>query len=290
MIFLSIFFCISQNSEEIGLDIIGRVAYYRALMKIKRVLTIAGSDPTAGAGLQADLRVFASLNIYGMAVPTAITIQNTKGVKGIIPLPAGAVRNQLKTLFDDVKIDAVKTGMLLTKENVLAVEEAIKRHRIKKFIIDPIIRSGTGVKLLKDDAVSALKKRLFPLAMIITPNINEAEMLTGIKIKDEKDVRLAAKAIYKMGPKYVLIKGGHLKGEANDFLFDGKKLIVFKGKRAEGIKLHGAGCVFSAAITAYLSKGLLVAEAVGEAKRFINKAIKRAVAIGRGRKVLYKMP
>ncbi|MBI5044050.1 MAG: bifunctional hydroxymethylpyrimidine kinase/phosphomethylpyrimidine kinase [Nitrospirae bacterium] len=255
-------------------------------MKIRKALTIAGSDPCAGAGLQADLRTFVSLGVYGMAVPTAITIQNTKGVKEIIPLPAGSVRKQLKTLLDDIKIDAVKTGMLLTKENILAVGGIVKKYKIKKFVLDPIIKSGTGVKLLKDEAISILKKRLFPLAMIIMPNINEAEMLTGIKIKDEGDIRLAAKMLYEMAPKYVLIKGGHLKGEAIDFLFDGKKLIVFKGKRAEGVKLHGAGCVFSAAITAYLAKGLSVEEAVGEAKRFINNKIKGAMAIGQGKKIL----
>lgn len=259
-------------------------------MKIKRVLTIAGSDPTAGAGLQADLRVFASLNIYGMAVPTAITIQNTRGVKEIMPLSDGSVRKQLKTLLDDVKIDAVKTGMLLTKENILAIEEAVKKYKIKRFVLDPIIKSGTGVELLKKDALLLLKERLFPLALIITPNINEAEMLTGIKIKDEKDVILAAKILYQMGPRYVLIKGGHLKKEPNDFLYDGRNFRVYKGKRIKGIKLHGAGCVFSATITAYLAKGLSVTEAVSEAKDFINMAIKRAVAIGKGKRVLYKMP
>ena len=255
-------------------------------MKIRKALTIAGSDPCAGAGLQADLKVFVSLNVYGMAAPSAITIQNTKGVKEIIPLPAGSLRKQLKTLFDDIKIDAVKTGMLLTKENVLAVEEAIKKYKIKKFVLDPIIKSSTGAELLKKDALLLLRKRLFPLAMIIMPNINEAEMLAGIKIKDEKDVRLAAKAIYKMGPKNVLIKGGHLKGEPNDFLYDGRHFKIFKGKRVKGVKLHGAGCVFSAAITAHLAKGMSVPEAVGKAKRFINKAIMKSVAIGKGRRVL----
>ena len=255
-------------------------------MKIRKALTIAGSDPCAGAGLQADLKVFVSLNVYGMAAPSAITIQNTKGVKEIIPLPAGSLRKQLKTLFDDIKIDAVKTGMLLTKENVLAVEEAIKKYKIKKFVLDPIIKSSTGAELLKKDALLLLRKRLFPLAMIIMPNINEAEMLAGIKIKDEKDVRLAAKRLYEMAPKYVLIKGGHLKGEPNDFLYDGRHFKIFKGKRVKGVKLHGAGCVFSAAITAHLAKGMSVPEAVGKAKRFINKAIMKSVAIGKGRRVL----
>lgn len=257
-------------------------------MNLKKAVTIAGSDPCAGAGLQADLRVFVSLNVYGMAAPTAITIQNTKGVKEIIPLPESSLRKQLQTLLEDVKIDALKTGMLLTKENVLAVEEAIKKYKIRKFVLDPITKSSTGVELLKRDAILLLKKRLFPLAMIITPNINEAEILTGIKIKDEEDVRLAAKMLYEMAPKYVLIKGGHLKGDANDFLFDGKKFMVFKGKRVKGVKLHGAGCVFSAAITAYLSKGLSVEEAVGEAKKFINTAIKKSVAIGKGRRALWQ--
>lgn len=257
-------------------------------MKIRKAIAIAGSDPCAGAGLQADLRVFASLGVYGMAAPTAITIQNTRGVKEIIPMPLGSVRKQLKTLLEDVKIDAVKAGMLLTKENVLAVEEAVKKYKIKRFVLDPIIKSSTGVELLQNDALLLLKKRLFPLAMIITPNINEAEILTGIKIKDEGDVRLAAKMLYKMAPKYVLIKGGHLKGEANDFLYDGKKFKIFKGERVKGIKLHGTGCVFSAAITAYLAKGLSVEKAVGEAKKFINTAIKKSAAIGKGRRVLWQ--
>lgn len=255
-------------------------------MKIRKALTIAGSDPCAGAGLQADLRTFVSLGVYGMSAPTAITIQNTKGVKDIIPLPEGSLRKQLKTLLEDVEIDALKTGMLLTKENVLAVEEAVKRYKIKKFVLDPIIKSSTGVELLKKDSVLLLKKRLFPLAMIITPNINEAEILTGIKIKDERDVGFAAKMLYEMGPKNVLIKGGHLKGEPNDFLYNGKKFKIFKGKRVKGIKLHGTGCVFSAAITAYLAKGLSVEEAVRRAKRFINIAIKKSSAIGKGRRAL----
>ncbi|MEK6679815.1 MAG: bifunctional hydroxymethylpyrimidine kinase/phosphomethylpyrimidine kinase [Nitrospirota bacterium] len=257
-------------------------------MKIKNTLTIAGSDPCAGAGMQADLRTFVSLGVYGMAAPTAITIQNTNGVKEIIPLPEGSLRKQLKTLLEDVKIDALKTGMLLTKENILAVEEAVKKYKIKKFVLDPIIKSSTGVELLKKDSVLLLKKRLFPLAMIITPNINEAEILTGIKIKDEKDIRLAAKRLYEMSPKYVLIKGGHLKGEPNDFLYDGKKFKIFKGKRVKGIKFHGTGCVFSAAITAYLSKGLSVEKAVREAKGFINIAIKKSAAIGKGRRALWQ--
>ncbi len=255
-------------------------------MKIKNALAIAGSDPCAGAGLQVDLRTFVSLGVYGMAVPTAITIQNTKGVKGIVPLPVGSVRKQLKTLLEDVKIDALKTGMLLTKENVLAVEETVKKCKIKKFVVDPIIKSSTGVELLKKNSVLLLKKRLFPLALIITPNINEAEALTGIKIKDEKDVKLAAKILYQMGPRYVLIKGGHFEGDADDVLYDGRGFRVYKGKRINGVKLHGAGCVFSAAITAYLAKGMSVEEAVGEAKGFINIAIKKSSAIGKGRRVL----
>lgn len=259
-------------------------------MPLTKALTIAGSDPTAGAGLQADMRIFTQLNVYGMAVPTAITIQNTRGVKEIMPLSDGSVRKQLKTLLADVKIDAVKTGMLFTKENIFAIEWAIKKYKIKNFVIDPITKSGTGAELLKKDALLLLKRRLFPLALIITPNINEAEMLTGVKIKDEKDVRLAAKILYKMGPRYVLIKGGHFKGGADDILYDGRDFRVYKGKRIKGVKLHGAGCVFSAAITAYLSKGLLVAEALREAKRFINKAIRKASAIGKGRRVLYKIP
>jgi len=255
-------------------------------MNFKKVVTIAGSDPCAGAGLQADLRTFVSLGVYGMAASTAITIQNTRGVKEIIPLPVGSVRKQLKALLDDIKIDAVKIGMLLTKENVLAVEEAVKKYKIKRFVLDPIIKSSTGVELLKKDSVLLLKKRLFPLALIITPNINEAEALTGIKIKDEKDVRLAAKILYQMGPRYVLIKGGHFEGDTDDVLYDGRGFRVYKGKRIKGVKLHGAGCVFSAAITAYLAKGMSVEKAVGEAKGFINIAIKKSLAIGKGRRVL----
>ncbi len=257
-------------------------------MNIKKALTIAGSDPCAGAGIQADLRTFTQLNVYGMTVLTAVTVQNTRGVKEIIPLPASSVRKQLKTLLSDIKIDALKTGMLLTKENILSVEDVVKKYKIKKFVSDPIIESSTGVELLKKDAVLLLKKRLFPLAMIITPNINEAVILTGIKIKDENDIRLAAKMLYEMGPKYVLIKGGHLTGDANDFLYDGKHFKIFKGKRVKAVKLHGTGCVFSSAITAYLAKGFVVEEAVREAKRFINNAIKKSAAIGKGRRVLWQ--
>lgn len=256
-------------------------------MKIPKALTIAGSDPSAGAGLQADLRVFNQLGVYGMAIPTAITIQNTRDIRGIVPLPSGAVKKQLDTLLNDIKIGAIKTGMLLTKENILAIESACRRYKIKNLIIDPIIKSGTGVALFKKDAASFLKERLFPLALFITPNINEAEILSGIRIKDAKDIKLAAKMLYQTGPKYVLIKGGHLKGgNANDILYDGKEFKVFKGRRIKGIKLHGAGCVYSSAITAYIAKGFSVPEAVAAAKRFINNRIKRAVAIGRGRRIL----
>jgi len=251
----------------------------------RAALSIAGSDPSGGAGIQADLKVFALLGVYGMAVPAAFTAQNTIKVFSVKSRPAASVRGELDALTSDIRPDALKTGMLYSAGVILAVAEAVRRHRLSNLVVDPVMISSSGKRLLKKDAEDALIGELFPLALIVMPNGAEASKLAGMEIKSLKDAEEAAARIRKLGPKNVLIKGGHLPGgagEAVDVLFDGKNFIHFMGRRVAK-EIHGAGCVYSAAVTAGLARGLTVQEAVAAAKKFISKAIQIAEPVGHGR-------
>ena len=248
-----------------------------------KILSIAGSDPSGGAGIQIDLKTFQALGIYGMAVPAALTAQNSEGVTATYPVPPRALSQQIETLLFDIKPDAVKIGMLLTQQAVNAVAKAVRKYRIRNLIVDPVIRSSSGKMLLKPDAVRALKRDLFPLGLVLTPNIPEAEILTGMRIMTDEDMDFAAGKLLDMGPRYVLIKGGHrATGAVVDTLYGGKTVLSFSTERQKG-EFHGTGCVLSSAIAVFIGKGLPVEKAVEKAKLFVERMLKKAKRVGKGK-------
>jgi hydroxymethylpyrimidine/phosphomethylpyrimidine kinase len=245
-------------------------------------LSIAGSDPSSGAGIQVDLKTFQSLGVFGMAVPAALTVQNSLGVSGVEAVSSTMFSRQLEVLLSDVKPDAIKTGMLLTKQNVEIAARAVKKYSIRNVVIDPVLKSSSGSLLLQPAAVRSLVNKLFPLALIVTPNIPEAEVLAGMSIGSEGDMDYAAGRILDLGPAYVLIKGGHRRGPATDTLYGGKTVLTFSTPRRKGA-YHGTGCVLSAAITVFIARGLPVEKAVEKAKQLVDTMLKRAKPVGRGR-------
>ena len=251
-------------------------------MKIYKALTIAGSDSGAGAGIQADLKTFAAHGVYGTTAIAAITAQNTRGVEKIFPLPSGIVAAQIDAILDDIGADAVKTGMLFNAAIVDVVARTIRAHRLRNVVVDPVMAATSGNSLLRKDAIVALKKKLIPLATVVTPNIPEAEELTGIDLKRAEDFKTAARRIVEMGARNVVIKGGHGKGPAADLFYDGKKFREFAARRIRTRNTHGTGCTFAAAIAANLAKGATAEEAVARAKEYLTRAIKESYAIGAG--------
>ena len=249
---------------------------------IKTALTIAGSDPSGGAGIQADLKTFAAHRVYGLSVIASITAQNTLGVADTHDLPAEVVEDQLKAVFADKKPSAVKTGMLGNAALVEAVAGQLKKSRVKALVVDPVIRSSNGKTLLSTEGVEAMQKKLLPLALLVTPNLKEAAILSGVPVKKTGDRLKAAKAILKTGVKSVLIKGGHLQGDPEDFFFDGRKSFTLKSARLTDEDPHGTGCVLSAAITAGLANGDTLEDAVRAAKVFIGQAIAGGLHSGGG--------
>jgi hydroxymethylpyrimidine/phosphomethylpyrimidine kinase len=247
-----------------------------------KVLSIAGSDPSSGAGIQADLKVFAALGVFGMAVPAALTIQNSQGVAHREPVSSSMLSKQLAFLLADIRPDAVKTGMLLTRQNVQAVTAAVKKFRIKNLVIDPVMRSSSGKNLLEQDARKALIQYLFPCARIITPNIPEAETLTGVAIRREQDMDRAAALLLEMGPSFVLIKGGHQTGPATDTLYGKKRIVGLSTIRRKG-EFHGTGCLLSSALTVFMARGYSVEKAVEKAKHFVDNMLKTARPVGKSR-------
>jgi hydroxymethylpyrimidine kinase/phosphomethylpyrimidine kinase len=247
-----------------------------------KVLSIAGSDPSGGAGVQVDLKTFQALGAFGMAVPAALTAQNSRGVTNASPIPARQLAGQLEMLLADIRPDAVKTGMLLTKPAVSAVAKALREHRIHNLIIDPVIRASSGTMLLKPDAVRSLKQELFSQALVITPNIPEVEALTGRRIRTREDRDVAAGKLLDMGPRYVLIKGGHHSGPAVDTLYSDWMVYEFSTPRQKG-EFHGTGCVLSSAIAVFIGQGLPVEKAVEKAKQFVDKMLKKAKPVGKGK-------
>jgi hydroxymethylpyrimidine/phosphomethylpyrimidine kinase len=247
-----------------------------------KVLSIAGSDPSSGAGIQIDLKTFHALGIFGMAIPTALTIQNSRGVSGTHAVKPDILSQQIDSLLSDIRPDAVKTGMILTRQNVEAVASILGRHKIRNLVIDPVVRSSSGKSLLQPAALASFKKSLLPLALIVTPNIPEAEVLSKMLIRNDADMDFAAGRILDMGPAYVLIKGGHGNGPAIDTLYGGKTVLSFSTARRKG-EFHGTGCVLSAAITVFIARGLSVEKAVGKAKQFVDKMLRSARQVGKGR-------
>jgi len=250
---------------------------------MKTALTIAGSDSGGGAGIQADLKTFSALGVYGMSVLTSITAQNTLGVQGIHDLPPEFVGLQIDSVMQDIGADAVKIGMLSNIQIIKIVSKKIKEYKVKNLVIDPVMVAKGGDRLLKEDAVEALKQDLIPLAMIVTPNLIEAEVLSGLKIQNIIDIKEAAQKIHRLGPKNVLIKGGHLlSNEAIDLLYNGENFREFKAERINTKNTHGTGCTLSSAIAAGLAQGKKVEEAVNTAKKYITLAIKNSLDIGHG--------
>ena len=245
---------------------------------MKTVLTIAGSDPSGGAGLQSDLSTFSAFKVKGLSAVTALTAQNSARVKSVMPVPGKLLKEQIELLFEEFTIDAAKTGMIGSLENLRVIKRALKAGGVKNLVMDTVL-SSTGGKPLLDRAGAKELASLMPLATIVTPNIPEASALTGIKITDMTGMEKAAKALFEMGASNVLVKGGHLGAAPTDLLYDGKAFSYFKGRRIMGPKaaFHGTGCILSAAIAAGLARGKAIEEAVKEAKRFLEKELRQRV-------------
>lgn len=251
---------------------------------MKQVLTIAGSDSGGGAGIQADLKTMAANGVYGLSAITSITAQNTQGVTAIHDLPVSIIEAQLSAVFDDFEVAAVKTGMLSSAQIVDAVSRKLIQYRAANLVVDPVMVAKSGHPLLQQDAVDHLKATLIPLALVVTPNVHEAERLSGLSIKSMADARQAAKVIHKLGCRHVVIKGGHLPTEkGTDLLYDGRFFNLFKGEFIETPHTHGTGCTFASAIAAQLAKGKAMPDAVRTAKTYVTEAIRHGLAIGHGK-------
>jgi hydroxymethylpyrimidine/phosphomethylpyrimidine kinase len=244
-------------------------------------LTIAGSDPSGGAGIQADLKTFHQLGAYGEAVITLLTVQNTVALEHVEFLPAVLVLHQLRAVLDDIPPTAAKTGALGNRSIIEAVARAAADFRFP-LVVDPVIVSQHGRPLAADDAVHAIREYLLPRASLITPNLSEAEALSGLEVRDLDGMRRAARRLHDMGAKAVLVKGGHLEGDAVDVLFTTGLTREFRATRIETRHTHGTGCTYSAAITAELARGALLEDAVERAKAFVTEAIRTAPGLGRG--------
>ncbi|MEA3345264.1 MAG: bifunctional hydroxymethylpyrimidine kinase/phosphomethylpyrimidine kinase [Chloroflexota bacterium] len=247
-----------------------------------RVLTIAGSDSGGGAGIQADLKTFAALGVYGMSAITSVTAQNTTGVQGVSDLPPEFVGLQIESVVSDIGVDGVKTGMLPSAGIIEVVADKVREHALPHLVVDPMMVAGSGELLLQPEAREALVELLLPLAEVLTPNLYEARALTGLAIEGVEDMRRAAETIHALGPRYVVVKGGHLEAEPVDLLYDGQHFALLQGERIVTPHTHGTGCTFASAIAAGLAKGLPVEEAVREAKGYITEAIRHALPLGHG--------
>lgn len=255
-----------------------------------KALAIAGSDSGGGAGIQADLKTFAARGVYGASAITAITAQNTVGVQEVFELPPRIVAAQIDAVLSDIGADAVKIGMLSGTPIIELVVAKVREWRLEKLVVDPVMVAKGGDRLLREDAIKALRTRLLPLTFVLTPNIPEAEVLTGHKVRTRDEIRRAAREIVGMGARYVVIKGGHLNGDPTDLLFDGKEFTEYPGRRVSSENTHGTGCTFSSAIAAKLAKGASVRDAVGEAKSYVARAIRLAPNIGAGHGPLNHFP
>jgi hydroxymethylpyrimidine/phosphomethylpyrimidine kinase len=253
-------------------------------------LTVAGSDPSGGAGLQADLRTFTALGVYGLAVVSSLTAQNTSGVARTEEIRRDFLEAQIRTLLEDISVHAVKSGMLLSGDAVEVLSSALRKIPSVPYVMDPVIRASDGTPLFQEGVVKELVRKLIPLATLVTPNLHEAGILAGMTVETIDQMREAARIIHHLGPRYVLVKGGHLRDAACDLLFDGQSFEVFRSPRIGGKKIHGAGCVFSAAITAGLATGRDMMGAVTQAKTLITQAIQHSMRPGKGADVLSVIP
>ena len=248
-----------------------------------KALTIAGSDSGGGAGIQADLKTFAAFGVYGSSVITAVTAQNTLGVTAIQEIDLDVIASQIDAVMSDIGAAAVKTGMLSSAEIIETVVDGAKRHRMRNLVVDPVMVAASGDRLLREDAIGALKAVLLPLALVVTPNVPEAEVLVGGTLSSEDEIRDAARAIAGMGAANVIIKGGHMEGpESTDLLYDGSGFTEYSAPRIDTTNTHGTGCTFSSAIASGLAKGKNVADATTDAKAYVTEAIRFAYPVGEG--------
>ncbi len=265
-----------------GVKTYTEIDFEKGGFSMRHALTIAGSDSSGGAGIQADLKTFAAFGVYGMSAITAVTAQNTRGVKAVRAMDAGFVAEQIACVFEDIRVDAVKIGMLADAGIVRAVAAELRRHPGVPVVLDPVMVSTSGHTLLAADAAAALKSELLPLADVITPNLPEAAVLTGKKAQTADDMRKAAETLIRMGAKAAVVKGGHLPGDAADIAFDGKTFRTFSVPRLDTPNTHGTGCTYSSAVAALMAEGHPFLEAAGGAKRYLTGAIAHAEPLGHG--------
>ncbi len=249
---------------------------------VPTAMTIAGSDSGGGAGIQADLKTFASLGVYGTSVLTAVTAQNTVGVTAVHEIPSEVIASQIEAVITDIGADAVKTGMLASSSTIECVTSQLQRHPVPWLVVDPVMVAKSGDPLLEENATETLRASLVPLASVITPNIPEAETLTGMKIISDSDVRTAAEKLVYMGAKAVVVKGGHREGPATDLYYDGSRFQEFSSDRIDTTNTHGTGCTFASAIAAGLARGMSMLEAISLAKGYVTEAIRRSFSVGQG--------
>ena len=249
---------------------------------MKKVLTIAGSDCSGGAGIQADLKTFSALGVFGMSVVVSVVAENTFRVIDIQDITPDIIEKQIEAVFEDIPPDAIKIGMLSSPECMQAVAGKLLTYKPDNIVIDPVMYAKNGAPLMQQHAEKSLIEIILPLADVLTPNIPEAEVITGIKIKNQADMEKAAKAIWKMGCKNVIVKGGHSTGDATDILFDGHDFHYFHATRVNTKNTHGTGCTYSSAIAANLALGYEIKTAVANAKNYVTTAIMHALPIGKG--------
>ncbi len=248
-----------------------------------RCLTIAGSDSGGGAGIQADLKTFAALGVYGMSAVTAVTAQNSVGVTAVHNISPEVIGKQIDAVLGDIGADAVKSGMIPTSEAIEAVASALERHNVRNYVLDPVMIAESGHRLIEADAIETLKRRLIPLSLVVTPNVPEAEALTGIQVRNVQELKAAGESIHAMGARYVLMKGGHMPdAEATDYLFDGNVWMEFAGERLVTKSTHGTGCTYAAAIAAHFAKGKHIQTAVADSKRYLTECMRRGFTFGKG--------
>ncbi|PYN84188.1 MAG: bifunctional hydroxymethylpyrimidine kinase/phosphomethylpyrimidine kinase [Candidatus Rokuibacteriota bacterium] len=251
-------------------------------MGVPKALTIAGSDSGGGAGIQADLKTFSAFRVFGMSVITAVTAQNSLGVQGVFNLPPEIVSRQIDSVLSDIGADAIKIGMLSTAPIIAAVADRLRAHAGEKVVVDPVMIAKAGDALLQPEARIALIKELLPLALVVTPNLHEAEALAGMPVATESDMEEAARRILALGPRNVLVKGGHLRDSATDILWNGRDFARFMAPRVASNNTHGTGCTLSSAMAAGLARGHALKDAVSEAKAYVTAAIREGFQVGGG--------
>lgn len=249
---------------------------------MKTALTIAGSDSGGGAGIQADLKTFSAHHVFGMSVITAVTAQNTVEVRSIQSIDTTIIADQIVAVFEDITVDAVKIGMLGSSETIETVANQLKVYNPTNIVLDPVMIAKSGDRLLSQDAIATLKEKLLPLATVITPNLPEAEALTGMQIETKQDLYTACQQLHDLGAKHVLLKGGHSLGNPNDLFYDGENFHWLKAERIPTKNTHGTGCTLSSAIASNLANGLTLLEAIESAKAYITEAIRNSFPLGHG--------